>query len=645
MALKWMRDQFKILSPVLWLVILVFVLLVFVDYGSVNVDQPRGGPADAVATVGDRSVSQREFELAYRGAQERWRSVYGDQFTPELERQIGLPFQVLDGLVGQKILLAEAERAGLGVSDEELRRAILRVFSDETGRFVGEEQYQRYVRYYYGSASDFERAMRQDLLVDKLRSILRESVYVSADEVEEAYRGEVERASIRYLQLPGDRFADQVVVSDQDLETYFAGHAEDYRLPERREVAYLLLDKVRLRDLIQVNDEEVRAYYDGHPDEFVQPEQVRARHILVMSNDNRPDAEARRLIAEARRRIEGGEDFGAVAAQVSEDPGSKGQGGDLGFFGRGQMAPEFEAAAFAAQPGQLVEAQTSFGHHLIEVTERREGGSRPFEEAAGEIRRRLVNERIDTEGEARATALRLEVLKTEVQSPEDLRRFAEQRPELTFDEPPAFGQNELVAGLGRVPAVSAAAFALEPGGLSELVRLPRGWAILYLKSVQPPRTPELEEVRPQVRQAVQRERQLELALARLRTAQDAVEGGKSLDQVAAELDLTVQESGEFGRGGAIPGLGADAEIVGAALNLDEGQLGGPFTTGASAVLFQVSERQRWTQEGFESSQPATRARLEEGRLEQVLASLIEQRKRDLGVNYSRSFVERYGQTG
>jgi hypothetical protein len=108
------------------------------------------------------------------------------------------------------------------------------------------------------------------------------------------------------------------------------------------------------------------------------PEEVRARHILLRVDEERSAEQAREQLAAIRARLASGEDFASIAAEVSDDPGSAAQGGDLGFFGRGQMVPEFEEAAFSAQPGELVgPVETSFGLHLIEVIERRPGGVEP----------------------------------------------------------------------------------------------------------------------------------------------------------------------------------------------------------------------------------------------------------------------------
>ena len=122
--LKVLRDNLKYLSWVLWLVIAVFILFVFVDFGGFSV--PGGTPAsDAAVTVGDQRISYGDFERAYRQTEDTYRQLYGDQFSGETARQLGLPMQVLNGLIADRILLAEAGRMGLSITDSELRSEIL----------------------------------------------------------------------------------------------------------------------------------------------------------------------------------------------------------------------------------------------------------------------------------------------------------------------------------------------------------------------------------------------------------------------------------------------------------------------------------------------------------------------------------------
>src|SRR6185436_19527661 len=172
----------------------------------------------------------------------------------------------------------------------------------------------------------------------KFLDILEANLHVSDQEVEKAYRDQVERARIRYVQLPRSRFLQAATASDTEVTGYFDQHKAEFRLPEQREAAYLLVDSSQLT--ANVDEKALRDYYQQHQEEFSRPEQVHARHILVKT-EGHSDAEARKLIEAAQARLKKGEAFATVAREVSDDPGSKATGGDLGYFGRGQMVKPF----------------------------------------------------------------------------------------------------------------------------------------------------------------------------------------------------------------------------------------------------------------------------------------------------------------
>ena len=166
--LKAFRDNLKYLSWVLWLVIIAFVLVAFVGLGDLG---PGGGAsADVAATVGGKTVSFREFEGAYRRMENFYREAYGERFNADFARQLGLHQQVLDTLVADRILLLEAERLELEITDEQLQNEILDlpVFLAADGAFVGAQDYARILRQNGHTVDSFEAGMRQDLLLDKV---------------------------------------------------------------------------------------------------------------------------------------------------------------------------------------------------------------------------------------------------------------------------------------------------------------------------------------------------------------------------------------------------------------------------------------------------------------------------------------------
>ena len=149
-----------------------------------------------------------------------------------------------------------------------------------------------------------------------------------------------------------------------------------------------------------VSEKESRAHYDSNLKSFKKPEQVRASHILIKVDpgaDEAKKAEARTKIESLQAKLKNGEDFGAVAKEYSEGPSGP-KGGDLGFFGRGQMVKPFEETAFSMKPGQVSGmVETRFGYHLIMVTERTPESTLSYEEAKDRLEQYLKQQKVQEE--------------------------------------------------------------------------------------------------------------------------------------------------------------------------------------------------------------------------------------------------------
>ena len=640
------RSNVKRFAPILWVVIAVFILLVFTDYS--NQDR-RGTSADTAATVGKYEVSFDELQRSYSQLEQVYRNQFGDAYTSELGRQMGLPLQAVNRVVNSKLQRDEARDLGLLTTDDELQQVILEtpLFQNETGGFVGPREYEERIQRTLRTTVDrFEEDLRSDLLDSKIQSILSDAVWVSDKELEEQAREEAERAKIRYLRLDGSAVADQVEVQDAEIATYFEENQADYQLPETRRVAYLSINVNTVRATLEVSDEELRAYYDANPGEFSREEQVRARHILLFVNDDRTAEQAQSQLEAIKARIEGGEDFGAIAQQVSEDEASKTQGGDLGFFGRGRMTPQFEQAAFGGEQGEIVgpienQLGPRTGYHLIEIIAKQEGGLQPFEEVANRIRVRQLNERSQSATEEKARELASRLSASPPQGEEALREVA-QTEGVAVEVLEPFGADDNIPGIGRGTAFSRAVFDAEPGQLTEPLQIPTGWALAQVLSVQEPRVPELDEVRGDVRSAIVAEKQVALAQERLAALKDQVASGdKTLEQAGEELGAPVEETAEFGAADGFEAVPGAVGLNQAALELEAGEIGGPVETASGAVLFEVIERTHFDPATFETEKDQKRGLLRQQRFGQLVGSWLQSRLDELDVQYTPAMVEMF----
>ncbi len=635
--LKVFRDNLKNLAWILWVIIAITVLAIAADFGASV--RGRGG-ADTVAKVGSETVSRVELQRAYQNITNMYRQIYGGQLPPNMEKQ--LYQQALSQTVVQKTLLLEARRLGLSVTDAELRDRILSIpgFKDDQGRFIGEAAYTQILQSNQITPADFEKELRNEMLIKKLNEALSANLYVSEDEIQRAYRDQVERAKIRYIQVPRARFATQTSAPPAEVAAYYQAHKQEFSLPEQRDLAYLLVNGYQLADQVKVSDQDLQSYYDAHKAEFSQEEQVKARHVLVMVNDKRDDAQARARVEEARKKLAGGADFAAVAREYSDDTASKDQGGDLGWFGRNKMVKEFEDAAFGAPVGKLVgPVKSSFGYHLIEVTGKRPAGQQPFDAVKEQIRARLTAERSRDLAESKAKDLAARLSAKKPADASALKALAAQNPGVTFGEAKV-GAGDAVPGVGL--ALNTPVFALKKGEVSQAIQLPQGWAIAYVKDVIPAHVPELKEVEPRVQAAVISQKLQQATMKALEDARQQIAQGKTLDQVAAGLGVQVKESPELSAQSSIPGVGYNPELTKAVMALQAGQVGAPVADSQGAVLFQVTDRKGWDPKQYAAAREQTRSTLLQQKVGEVEGALIQQRDRELKVSYDKQFLDQLG---
>lgn len=554
-------------SWIIWLILGV-VCFVFVFFG---VEAVVSGPGvGAVATVGETEIEPLEVQRAEFRLVQAYQNAYKDQFTPEVRQSLNLRQQALDQLIDRAVLIEQANELGITISDDELRDVILASPGfQRDGRF-DKEAYVRALRYQQKTPAGFEEELRRDLAIQRLQQIVSDGAFVSEAAVRDTVMAELETRTFKFVKLPTAEFEEHVDIDDEDgLEATYEANKAKYATPETVKTSMLVFTPAAYASEVEVADDDVVSFYEENKtSRFTQPHEVSARHILIKFDAGATEeqkAEARAEIAAVQKRLADGEDFAAVATEVSEDAGTAPKGGDLGFFGKGRMVPPFEEAAFALEPGQTSDiVESPFGFHIIQVEEVREERVKDLDE----VREEIVTELQEARGGEKAK----EAADAAYAAIEEGKTFEEVATEngLTVETPEPFAQNAAVPGIGRSFPLSSALFTVEAGSYTEVTPVEKKFVIARLDEKIPSTTPELEEVRERV---VADYRRAEAEKAGAEAAKELLAKAKelgSLDKAAEAAGRTVETSQSFNRQAAyIPGMGVNQGLKDAVFALSD----------------------------------------------------------------------------
>jgi peptidyl-prolyl cis-trans isomerase D len=625
--LDQMRRHKAWLKWSLGLVCVAFVLLYVPSF--LNPSAGTGAnPNDAVATVEGRRLTVGTFQRIYQQQLASVQQAYGGQLTDDMLQQLGIPQRVIQQMIDEEAMIAEADRLGLQVTDAELKERIMRLPGfQQDGQFIGDERYRQVLLMQRPPlrAAEFEEQLRKSLLAEKLQAAVTGWVHVADADVEREYQQRNDKVKLEMAVFQADAFRDGITPTDAEISAHYEANKESYRTPEKRRVRYLSIDAETLRANMTATSAEIEARYRDNMSMFSTPEQVRASHILFKT-EGKDEATVRKAAEAVLARVGAGEDFAALAKQFSEDTSAE-RGGDLDFFAREAMVPEFSEAAFNLEVGEVSDlVQSQYGFHIIKTTDKRPATTRTLAEVRTQLEDQIKYEKAQREAQSIAAQAA-----GEIDDPSDLDRVAQARG-LSIGDSGLFSRDEPLAGLGFAPAVAAQAFTLEQGEVSDQIQTTQGFAFISLVEIAPPALPALEAVQPQVREDVIRAKAVEIARARAeRLAQSSGRGFMAAAKAAGVQPTTTEL---ITRGSALPDLGVNTQVDNAVFALEEGAVSGPITTPTAVVVAHVVEKATGTAEGLAAEKTMLTNEILQRRRQEFFAAYMTKAKTKMRIDFN-----------
>jgi peptidyl-prolyl cis-trans isomerase D len=627
-----MRRHKAWLKWSLAIVVLAFILLYIPDF----LRDPGAGASmhDVVATVDGREITVARFRQAYNQQMQAYRQAYGAQMDERLLRQLGIDQRIVQSMIEEETALAEADRLGITASDAEVRERILAIPAfQEDGRFIGDLRYRRLLESQMPPMrpAEFEEQVRRSITIEKLQGALTDWVVVTDTEVEEAFRRRNEKVRLAAVHFPADRFREEVQATDEEVAAHFEANREQYRMPEKRRIRYAMVDLQAIRERTPVTPQDAQRYYEDNREQFSTPEQVRASHILFETAGKDEDEVRKRaegVLAQAKK----GVDFAKLANEHTDEEIGRTRGGDLDFFGRGQMVPEFEEAAFNMEVGQVSDlVQTQYGFHIIKVNDRREAVTRSLTEVHAQIEDQIKWERAQAEAQRIA-----EEVGQRLRGPNDFETVARPRG-LTIGDTPFFAEDEPIAGIGMAPAVADRAFELREGEVSEAIRTQQGYVFITVLGTQDAYLPQVDEVASRVREDLLRQKALDAARRRAAELAGPLKAG-DFNAAAKGAGLEVQNTELITRGAPIGTIGPNPAIDAAAFALPSGGVSEPIQTDEGAVIVKVLEREEPSADQLAETRQEFKDELLNQRKNQFYASYMNKARERMRIDINRGVL-------
>nr|WP_199041094.1 SurA N-terminal domain-containing protein [Dyella sp. ASV24] len=480
-----------------------------------------------VAMVGKHEISQRDFQERMNDARRDAMARMGDQFdaaqfeNPETKRQI------LDQLINEQLLRQANDDLGMRVSADELRDRISGQQAFQVNGQFDPATYRAILAAQNMTPAMFENSQRTSLEPGLLpRAIIASTIITDADM--DRYLGLLyQRRDLRWFAVPRPTLTD-IDVTDAQLDAYYKEHQGDFMNPEQVSLKYIEVNGADLKIDAQPSEDELKKRYEDEKQRFVQPEQRLVSHILVNVPKNATPDQQKAALAKAEK-IAGEatpENFAKLAAEDSEDLGSKRSGGDLGWLEKGVTNAAFDSALFSLQKGQISKPVLSDeGYHVLWLRDVRSGDAKPF----AEVRDQIAKDYLSTERDRQYNELAGKLTDQTYQNPSTLDPAAQELklPIKTTDLFSRKGGEGILAN----PKLIQAAFSddvLTQGNNSGLIDLGQDHALVvrvdkHVPSAARPLAEVKDEVRKKIldeRTAAEEQKHADALLARLQKGDD-----------------------------------------------------------------------------------------------------------------------------
>jgi len=600
-------------------IISVFMVITLVPgFGSTDFFGTAAPARGVVAKVAGTDITSQE-------VQRQARDMVRQQFPRGgAQASMLLPFfasQAAQQLIQRQVIIAEAEHLGLRATDDDVRDELQHGRYAETffpgGNFIGQAQYEEMLQQHDLTVPQFERDVKDGILIDKLRSLISGGAMVTDAEVRQRFEKENTKVKFDYAVLRKDDILKGLHPTDPELKAFYEKNKATYNnsIPEKRKIKYVLIDTAKLQAGAQVSQQDLQTYYDQHRDEFRAAEQVNVRQILIKTPlpgadgkvDQKSVDDARKKADDVLKQLKAGAKFEDLAKKYSEDPSSK-DGGSVGWIKRGGFpVAEVDKAAFSLAKGGTSDViNAGYAFVILRVEDKQDAHQKTLAEVKDQIEPLIKQQKAQQAADAAAAALLSQARTGGLDKAAAVKGMQVVATDF-------ISRTDSLPGIGPAPQFTEAVFNAAEKTPPDEVQVPQGFAIFELVAVKPAATPAFEEIRSRVETEFKNERSGTLLTQKTHELSDRAKADHDLKKAAKELGATMKTSDFVLPDGQVPDIGSMSGAAAVAFTLKPGEISGPVDSGNTGVVLAVLEKQSPADSDFASKKDLIRDALVQGK--------------------------------
>jgi len=371
-------------------IIVGFIVVTFALFG-VDALVNSFNSSNTVAEVDGVEITRTQMLQGAETQRRQLISMMGGQVNPALLEDNLLQRRALDELVQRVVLANQAKGLGLGVSDAQVDAYLLQAEQFQTNGQFDQNKYLNFIRSLGFTPLAFKERIKQDVLIQQPRNAIAGSEFVLPYQIDSVSKLQSQERSYDYVSFSLADESESTSVSDDELKAYYEANKESFKAPEQVKINYVVISSADFYNKVNVTDAELKDAYQASISALIQEERS-ASHILIDTSD-RSDEEAQKRLEEVQAKLKSGASFVDLAAEYSDDIGSKNDGGNLGYVEKGTIGEAFDDALFSMKKGEIKPVKTEFGYHLIKLNDITKPDVPSFATKEAELKQKLLDDK------------------------------------------------------------------------------------------------------------------------------------------------------------------------------------------------------------------------------------------------------------